>query len=188
MSEQYPPQDPTQPPVGWTPQPHAAAQPAPKKSRRWPWWIAVAAALIVGYGAGSAGGGNPTVATTDPTTGVTSPAATAKAKPVEAPPPPPEPTYATPKPVDFKLTVKELSKECFGSAGCNITYRVFVAYSGKPLDPSKTWEVLYEVKGGDEPLTNTLTVTGAESSVDEEEFISTKSKNDKLSAVVTEVL
>lgn len=106
----------------------------------------------------------------------------------EAPPPPPELTYYTPVAKDFKLTVKVLSKKCFGSAGCNITFRVVVAYSGEPIDPSESYEVIYDVKGGEEPYTNTLTVTGDESSVDSEESISTEDKTDTISAVVTEVL
>lgn len=190
MSQQdYPPQ----PPAGWTPQPqHAAPPTAPRKPKRWPWIVAIVAAAGIGFGAGNAGGSEPTV-TAEPTATTTAspPAAapsTPKAKPVEAPKPPPEPTYATPKPADFKLAVKQLSKQCFGSAGCNITYRIVVTYLGKAkLDPSKTYEVTYDVRGGEDPQTNTLTIAGTESTVDKEEFISTTSKRKVLTAVVTDV-
>jgi len=102
---------------------------------------------------------------------------------------PPEPTYGVPVKADFKLTVKVLTKKCFGSAGCNLTYRILVSYGGAELDPSVTYEVLYQVKGGEDgPVDNKLTVTGSQSSVDEEEFVSTKTSKTKLTAVVTDVL
>jgi hypothetical protein len=98
------------------------------------------------------------------------------------------PTYATPVASDFKLAIKVLKKECFGSAGCNLTYRILVTYSGAELDPTLTYEVVYEVRGGEDgPVTNTLTVTGDTSSVDEEEFVSTKNRSTKLTAIAAEV-
>jgi hypothetical protein len=84
--------------------------------------------------------------------------------------------------------VKTLSKQCFGSAGCNVTYRIEVGYDGPPLDPSNTAEVVYEVRGGEDgPQINTFTVEGDQSSVDREESISTSSAGRKLTAVVTSV-
>ncbi|MEV6286796.1 hypothetical protein [Kribbella sp. NPDC051770] len=101
----------------------------------------------------------------------------------------PEPAYAVPTKADFKLTAKILGKQCFGSAGCNLTYRIMVAYSGEAPDPAVTYEVVYVVQGGDDgPVTNTLKVTGDQSSVDEEESISTANKAKKLTVVVSEVL
>lgn len=98
------------------------------------------------------------------------------------------PAYATPTAKDFKLTVKVLKKECFGSAGCNLTYRVLVAYSGSTLDPAVTYEVGYQVRGGEDgPVINTLTVTGDTSSVDEEESVSTKNNSTKLTVSATDV-
>lgn len=102
--------------------------------------------------------------------------------------PPKAAKVVAPKPADFVLTVKTLSKQCFGSAGCNLTYRIVVAYGGPTLSPSKTYEVTYNVRGGDDGLvTATFTVTGNISSVEEESYISTKNKTIKLSAVATEV-
>jgi len=98
------------------------------------------------------------------------------------------PAAYTPTPSDFKLTVKTLSKECFGSAGCNLTFRIGVGYSGEPLDPSTTWEVVYEVRGGEDgPQINTLTIQGTDYQVDREEFASTSSSSKKLTARVTSV-
>ncbi|MEU5942249.1 hypothetical protein ABZ807_24385 [Micromonospora sp. NPDC047548] len=97
------------------------------------------------------------------------------------------PTYDAPTKSDFKLKVKILRKQCFGSAGCNITYRIDVTYSGAGLDPSTTYEVTYEVKGAEDPIINTFEVTGDSASVQEEEMASTKRSADKLTAVVTSV-
>lgn len=100
-----------------------------------------------------------------------------------------ESAYPRPAAKDFKLTVKTLGKQCFGSAGCNVSYRILVAYSGDELDPSVSYDVVYEVRGGEDgPVTNTLTVTGDTSSVQEEESVSTKNRSAKLTVVVTDVL
>jgi hypothetical protein len=99
-----------------------------------------------------------------------------------------EPTY-TPKPADFKLTPKILKKQCFGSAGCNITYRILVDFVGAgTLDSATAYEVTYEVRGvEDGPAVNTFTVENGQSTVDSEEFGSTPSTATKLRAVATDV-
>ena len=147
------------------------------------WLIALAAfgaGLVVGSAASDSGDepGSQTAATNRP-------AATAATTPETTQPPA---TSAEPTAKDFRLGVKILEKSCFGSAGCNITYRVEVAYDGPTLDPGRTYEVLYEVRGGDDgPQINTLTVDGDQSSVDSEETISTGSASRKLTAVATSV-
>ncbi|WP_173061762.1 hypothetical protein [Phytohabitans houttuyneae] len=101
-----------------------------------------------------------------------------------------QPAYDEPTKSDFKLSIKVLKKECFGSAGCNIVFRIQVAASAsfdKTLDPSKTYEVTYEVLGGEDPLQNTFELTGDQSYVEEEEIISTATSNAKLTAVVLDV-
>ncbi|MFI6228865.1 hypothetical protein ACIBCR_16300 [Micromonospora echinospora] len=113
----------------------------------------------------------------------TTPATTSAAPP----PTTPAMSYPTPLPGSFTLTPKILKKQCFGSAGCNIEFRIEVSYAGLPLDPSKTYEVTYEVKGGEDPLINTFELTGTSASVQETESISTERKTDKLTATVTSV-
>jgi hypothetical protein len=96
-------------------------------------------------------------------------------------------TAATPTPTDPPVTtaVAEPTPRDFG---CNLTYRIEVGYDGPPLDPSNTYEVVYEVRGGEDgPQINALTVEGDQSSVDSEESISTSSSGRKLIAVVTSV-
>ncbi|WFE53603.1 hypothetical protein [Micromonospora sp. WMMD1155] len=118
------------------------------------------------------------------TSGPTSAAAPTTAPATTAPP---APVYDTPTKGDFTLKVKTLRKQCFGSAGCNITYRIDVTYTGDGLDPSSTYEVTYEVKGAEDPIINTFEVTGDSASVQQEETASTKRSGDKLTAVVTDV-
>jgi hypothetical protein len=155
--------------------------------------VAGAVLFFTGVAVGSAGSAG-TDATNKTASGkpAASTAPTTAPEPVveeTTPAPPPESTYGTPTKTDFKLTAKVLSKKCFGSAGCNLTYRIIISYTGPDLDPSKSYEVLYEVRGGEDgPATNTFTVTGGESSVDEKEFVSTKKTSSKLTAVVTDVL
>lgn len=124
--------------------------------------------------------------TSDKQTTIATPAATVSNSP--APTPVTAPPAVAPKPSDFELTVKTLSKQCFGEAGCNITFRIEVGYDGPTLDPDTTWEVTYEVRGPEDGTQiNTLTVTGDQSSVNQEEMASTKSSATKLKAVVTDV-
>lgn len=189
MSQQYPQQPQYQPPP-----PPAATPPAVKPKRTLRIVVAVvagAALFFAGVAVGSAGSAGPDAAAKpDSSKPAASTAPTAPEPVAETQPTvPPEPTFATPKKTDFKLTIKVLGKECFGSAGCNVTYRILVGYNGAALDPSVTYEVIYEVRGGEDgAVTNTLKITGDESSVDEEESISTKSKSSKLTVVVNDVL
>ena len=94
---------------------------------------------------------------------------------------------APPTKADFKLTVKTLSKNCFGSAGCNVTYRVVPTYIG--TGDAKNLEVTYEVLGGDSGATvATFTIDGAGTATyDSANTISTASSATVLKARVTDV-
>ena len=162
----------------------------PKKSRRW-FLIALAAVLVCcGLPVLAAGvidatglsGGNPL-------TGRPAQFGTGDADPVDPQPAAPKPDFHTPAVADFKLTVKVLEKQCFGSAGCLITYRVELIYDATNghLDPSVTYEVTYEMRGGEDPKINTLRVTGTEYRGDERETIRTPSSKAEVTAVVTSV-
>lgn len=93
------------------------------------------------------------------------------------------------KPEDFRLRVKILRSECFGSAGCSVSYRIVPQYTGaediESLDG--TIEVTYKVTGGEDPMVNTLTIDGGRASVSEEEVLSTSSSTYRLKARATEV-
>lgn len=94
----------------------------------------------------------------------------------------------TPTTSDFKVSLKTLSQECFGSAGCNVTVRPSVTYTGQPLQAGMQAEVTYEIRGGDDgSQTNTFTMDSDGKAMLDESFISTSSHKTKLSIAVTEV-
>jgi hypothetical protein len=83
--------------------------------------------------------------------------------------------------------VKILQKENFGEAGSNITFRIQASWN-KTYDPSKTYEVTYEVRGTEGgPMVNTLTVTGDQYERTQEEYAQTSSTSAKLTAQATDV-
>lgn len=92
----------------------------------------------------------------------------------------------TPVVTDFVLKVNVLEKSCFGSAGCNVTYRMDVAYTGAvALDPHITYEITFEVKGTKDQKIGTLTVTGTEFHTDEREIVQITSSGKTLTAEIT---
>jgi hypothetical protein len=186
---------PTQPLGPPPPQPHPMAP--PRKPKRFGWaalLITALAALGLGAAVGAAGDGSgattarpaPTVTET-----VTEPAV-GEGEGTEAPEPEPDPTKApaafNPKPKDFKVGIKVLEKECFGSAGCSISYRIVPNYKGSvPIPADAVLDVTYEVSGAEDPIIGTFTVEDAKASFNEEESASTTSSAKKLTAKVTEV-
>ena len=101
----------------------------------------------------------------------------------------PAKVWPSPKPEDFILHVKILEKDCFGSAGCNLTYKIEPAYTGPALEPGARWDVTYEITGGDDDEISTFefggTDTGYVSYVPREERISTPRSSSALKATVT---
>lgn len=102
--------------------------------------------------------------------------------------PTPTPSYYIPVPSDFTITVKITSKQCFGSAGCNVKFRIVPKYHGDSnLPPTGTLEVTYDIKGAEDPYTNSFTIEGDTVSYPSEEFVSTKTTKVNLKVVVTDV-
>lgn len=170
-----------------TPAEPVPTPPTPKR-RGWPWIVGIVAVLL-SFGLGLGIG----LSAVDESVTADSPVATAEPADDEPAPKPksepaPEPEFYEPTVADYVLTIKELEKQCFGSAGCNISFRVEVTtlYT-ETVDPNATYELTYEVQGGDDPLLNTLTLTGDQYETDESEFIGTASSDAKLTAVVTSV-
>lgn len=91
-----------------------------------------------------------------------------------------------PEPSEFVLAVDVLEKQCFGSAGCNVTFRIDVSYNGtKEL---ADLEITYEVVGGEDPIINTFEVdSNGDASVQSQETVSTSSSKSVLTAKVTKV-
>lgn len=102
----------------------------------------------------------------------------------------PDPTpaaAATPAASDLELTLKTTDKQCFGSAGCNLTVKVNLGYDGPTLSADDTWLVTYEIRGvEDGPLIGSFEMTGDQYTVNEES-VSTKSSKSKVTVKVTSV-
>ncbi len=130
------------------------------------------------YSGSSICNGDPTTSSGPSTTA--GPTTTAAPRTTAAPP-------HVPTPEDFSLEIIELSRSCFGSAGCNVTFKIAPTYSGPPTNASKSYRVVYEVRGGDDVKSENFTVHGTEASVKSESFISTP-QNPTLTAVVVRVL
>jgi len=100
---------------------------------------------------------------------------------------PPIPTY-TPSVGEFTVSLSTLKKQCFGSAGCNVTYRIRPAYSGAVLGSSQSFTVAYTVLGGEEEQQGSFTITGEELTFSGEEMIQTRTSKARLIIRVDEVL
>lgn len=108
---------------------------------------------------------------------------------ITSPPPLPSPspeTTPTPRPQDIQLRPKILSKKCFGSAGCNVTFSVRVTLH-TVLPEDVEYLVTYEVTGGEDPLVNSMTIQGTSANVTAEEFITVPNARTKLRVKVIEI-
>jgi hypothetical protein len=157
--------------------------------------LAAVVALLAGIGIGAWGGAGwtapaPTVTVTETVGAPVEGGGASTEEPTKEPEP--EPTGATynPNPRDFKIGIKILEKQCFGSAGCSITFRIVPSYVGNQSLPAEgTTKVTYLVTGGEDPITNTFEMDGKGTvTFDEEEFVDTSSSSKKLVAKVTEVI
>lgn len=91
-------------------------------------------------------------------------------------------------PRNFQLGVRVRSKECFGSAGCNVTVQIDPDYVGNQDVSGGSWEITYELRGvEDGPVIETMTLENGSFSFPEEQFVGTTSSTSPITAVVTEV-
>lgn len=77
-----------------------------------------------------------------------------------------------PRPQDFQLNLIELSRDCFGQAGCNIRYRIEPVHVGGVSIANNSFTLLYEVDGGDDSKTGNIKVVSGRFR-NEEGFIGT---------------
>lgn len=90
----------------------------------------------------------------------------------------------------FKITLKTIEKTCYGSAGCNIMYRVNGVTVPAGLDPETTYEVTYKITGGEDVTEGTVVISGGKfdgTLGTIEGMASTKNKSVKLIATATSV-
>lgn len=91
-------------------------------------------------------------------------------------------------PRNLKIAIRTRSKECFGSAGCNVTIQIDPSYVGTQDVSTGSWEITYEIRGGEDgPLVETMTLEDGTFSFPAEQNLGTTSSTAKLEAVVTNV-
>lgn len=96
---------------------------------------------------------------------------------------------AAPKPAtlakaDVHLTVKTKTKDCFGSAGCNVEYTITAAWSPDTVE----CDVTYEVHGLQDTQTGTLNLhADGTYEQDSYQFGQTSSSSRKLTAKVVDI-
>jgi hypothetical protein len=167
----------------------------PKKKRHTVRTIAiVAGALIVmGAVAGALGSGGKKAAAPKHVISSSSAPATPTAAiqpPIIEEPSDTAPAYVTPKKGNFTVALKTLSKECFDTAGCIVTYRAKLSQSlpTGALDPDVTYDLTYVVHGDESgPQTETMYITGDQYEQPSEGIAQTPSSGTKLTVTVTKV-
>jgi len=87
---------------------------------------------------------------------------------------------------DIQLTFKVKSKQCFGSAGCNLTVTPHITLRNS-LNAYETYEITFNVYGDESgPVVNTVTVTGPDLTY-HDIFIGTSNSSTKVRGKVTSV-
>ncbi|MFF0085982.1 hypothetical protein ACFYR1_40760 [Streptomyces canus] len=156
--------------------------PTPKKSRTSLVIIASAAAVIAAVVAT----GIVVVQSTgddSKSSAPTKPAAAAAAAPD------PTPTYDEVTADSFTIKLKTKSRQCFGSAGCNLTVEPDLTYVGLgDIDPDATYEITYEIHGDESgPVIETAELSDQTSLNYTPSVISTVSSGTKVSVEITDV-
>jgi len=165
----------------------------PKKKRHTVRTIAIVAGalIVVGGVAGALGtGGKKAAAPAHTISSAPSTTTAAIQPPILEQPSDTAPAYVTPKKGDFEVTLKVLSKECFGDAGCNLTYRAKLSQSlpTGALDPDITYDLTYVVHGDESgPQTETMYITGDQYEQPSEGLAQTPSSGTKLTVTVTKL-
>ncbi|WP_261989649.1 hypothetical protein [Streptomyces sp. uw30] len=176
-----------QPPMPDFPPP---APPAPKKPRNWVIISSAAAVIAAVIGTGvfvvNSRDDNSSSTTSAATTSATEDAITAA---IEEPTP--EPTYEVVDADSFTIELRTTKRQCFGSAGCNVTVEPELTYLGDStaIDPDAVYEITYEIRGDDSgPVIETAELSDQTSLNYTPTSISTASSGTKVSAKITDVL
>jgi hypothetical protein len=91
---------------------------------------------------------------------------------------------------DVALSLKTTEKHCFGSAGCNVTVEVRAGVAkavSDALPRDGTWDVTYQIDGGEDPVIGTFSLYGNGKYDVNEEFVGTPSSNSSIRVKVLSV-
>lgn len=102
-----------------------------------------------------------------------------------------ERTYAALTPADFAMDLRTTERQCFGSAGCNITVEPTLSYVGdwNGVDPDAVYSITYEIRGDESgPVIETAELSDETSLSYTPTLISTASSSKKVSVKITDVV
>ncbi|MFE6955477.1 hypothetical protein [Streptomyces sp. NPDC057696] len=101
-----------------------------------------------------------------------------------------EPTYTDLDADSFSIDLKTKSRQCFGSAGCNLTVEpdLTLAVDSDSVDPDAVYEITYEIHGDESgPIIETAELSDRTSLNYTPSVISTASASTKVSVEITDV-
>ena len=101
-----------------------------------------------------------------------------------------EPTYSQVDADSFSIDLRTTQRQCFGTAGCNVTVEPELSYLGSStdLDPDAVYEITYEIHGDESgPVIQTAELTDQTSLSYRPSLISTDSASTELSVDITDV-
>jgi hypothetical protein len=104
--------------------------------------------------------------------------------------PDPTPTYTEVDADSFTIKIRTTKRQCFGSAGCNMTVEPNLTYLGdsEDIDPDAVYEITYEIHGDESgPVIETAELTDQTSLNYTPSLISTASASTKVSVEITDV-
>jgi hypothetical protein len=103
-----------------------------------------------------------------------------------------EPTYYVDLHADsFTITLRTTRKQCFGSAGCNVTVEPSLAYLGdsENIDPDATYDITYEIEGDESgPVIGTAQLSDRTTLNYTPSLINTASSGTKVSVRITDIM
>ncbi|MER6259512.1 hypothetical protein ABT203_07940 [Streptomyces sp900105245] len=100
------------------------------------------------------------------------------------------PTYADLDADSFSIDLKTKSRQCFGSAGCNVTVEpdLTLMVDSSSVDPDATYEITYEIKGDESgPVIDTAELSDQTSLNYTPSLIQTVSSGTKVTIKITDV-
>ncbi|MFJ6389001.1 hypothetical protein ACIQJT_15475 [Streptomyces sp. NPDC091972] len=104
--------------------------------------------------------------------------------------PDPEPTYVEVDADSFSIELRTTARQCFGSAGCNVTVEPELTYLGSSgdLDPDAVYEITYEIQGDESgPVIQTAELTNQTNLSYRSSLVSTASSSTELSVEITNI-
>jgi len=103
--------------------------------------------------------------------------------------PEPSPTYEEIDADSFTIELRTTRRQCFGSAGCNVTVEPELTYMGiGDIDPDATYEITYEIRGDRSgPVIATADLSDETRLNYTPSLISTASSGTKVSVKITDI-